>query len=487
MIPGNSSRDGMCIKLISPRVTMRPMDSAFKRQMAPPLSLLVLGALTPKGHHVTIADENIEPLRLDDSPQLVGITVKADTAQRSWEIARSYRSRGIPVVLGGIYPTTCPNQCAAHADACVIGEAERLWSGLLRDAESRNLRRFYRDRTPPDLGIVPVPQWDLIARKHYLYTNTLTIGRGCRHRCCFCYNSSPNLPTGYRMKPIRNILREIASLRTRHVMFIDDNFIANPSLARRLIAELIPLGLTWHTAVSADIAQHGDMIERMAASGCRSLFIGFESLNPANLQNANKCHNRVEQYERTIGRIHDCGMMVNASVVFGFDGDGPQVFDETTRWLTLQKVETMTAHILTPYPGTVLHARLSSQNRIFDRDLTHYNTSRAVFRPANMTAEQLESGYLDAYRRFYSWSSILSRMPRDTRRLAPYLLFNIFYRKLGRLCSAPGILGLMWSLGKLGAALSYPHILTRRPRQIAYVPPVTDTADTSCPYGNPSS
>jgi radical SAM superfamily enzyme YgiQ (UPF0313 family) len=365
------------------------MDSAFKRQMAPPLSLLTLGALTPERHRVTIADENVERLEVSDNPDLVGITVKADTAIRSWEISASYRARGIPVVFGGIHPTVCPEQNLERADAVVLGEAEELWGDVLRDAELKSLKKIYKSGQPPDLSLAPVPRWELIAGKRYLYTNTLTIGRGCPWRCAFCYNSSPNLPAGYRIKPVRVVLREIASLPVKHVMFIDDNFIANPASARKLLNALRPLGLVWHTAVSADIGGHEDILDLMAESGCRSLFIGFESLNAENLRAADKRQNHIEEYGRTVSKIHSRGMMVNASVVFGFDGDRPEVFNNMTDWLINQKVETMTAHILTPYPGTALYSKLQEESRICDHDLTHYNTARAVFRPAGMTATEL--------------------------------------------------------------------------------------------------
>jgi len=445
----------MWIKLISPRVTMRPMDSALKRQMSPPLSLLTLGALTPARHRVTVADENVEPLDTSDAPDLVGVSVKADTARRSYDISDAYRRRGIPVVFGGIHATTCPEETLCHADSVVVGEAESLWPQVLADAESRTLQRLYRAEQPPALSQTPAPRWELIGQKRYLFTNTLTIGRGCPWRCNFCYNSSPNLPRGYRMKSVGQVLHEIATLKTRHVMFIDDNFIADPAFARDLVRAFLPLGLVWHTAVSSDIGNHDDLLDLMAESGCKSLFIGFESLNASNLKGADKRQNRVEAYARTIGKIHRRGMMVNASVMFGFDADTPGVFDETVDWLIGQRIETMTAHIMTPYPGTRLYAELRDENRIFDHDLTHYNTSRAVFVPRGMTAQELEAGYLRAYRRFYAWDSIAKRLPRDPRRMTPYLLFNVGYRKLGRLAGALGTWGLMRQLGRAGARLSY--------------------------------
>ncbi len=445
------------IKLISPRMSLRPMDSRLKTQMAPPLALLVLGALTPPEYEVELADENVERVRHDDSPWLVGITVKVDTAQRSFEIARRYRSRGVPVVMGGIFATGCPQRVAPHADAVAIGEGETLWPRLLADLAANSMQKFYRSTEPIDMAESPPPRWDLIADKDYLYANTLCVTRGCPWRCDFCYKSAPNFHAGYRAKPIANVLAEIESLGTSHVMFVDDNLLGSPRYTRRLLAAMRPMGLTWHAAVSADIARHPKILDTMAETGCRSLFIGFESVNPANLAACRKVQNRTELYDETIAAIHDRGIMVNASIVFGFDGDTPAVFDDTVNWLAERKVETMTAHVLTPYPGTPLYARLQREGRIIDHDLAHYNTSRAVFTPKNMSPRELEAGYLGAYREFYSWRRILQRVPAAGRQRAAFMLFNLFYRKFGKATAMLGRVGLMGTLGRLGKIVSYPR------------------------------
>ena len=447
----------MWIKLISPGMSRRPMDSAFKTHMAPPLGLLVLGALTPREHRVTVEDENIERLRIDDRPDLVGITVKVDTAARAWGIARSYRERGVPVVLGGIHATVCPEANLPHGDAVVIGEAEDLWGGVLADAAAGTLKRTYRSALPPDLARSPIPRWELAAGKNYFFSNTMTVSRGCPWQCDFCYSSSPNIPRGYRMKPIANILAEIASLKTRHVMFIDDNFMGDPGRTRKLLSAMAPLGLTWHCAVSADIGQYEDILDQMAETGCKSLFIGFETINEENLSECHKRQNRVAEYERTIERIHRRGMMVNASLAFGFDGDRADVFERTFAWLVAQRIETMTAHILTPYPGTRLYQRLLEEGRIIDSEAPNYNTSQVVFRPRGMTARELRQGYLWLYDQFYSWPAILARLPADPRRRTGYLLFNLFYRKYGAAVSLVGRLGLMGVIGRVGKRLAYPE------------------------------
>ena len=372
----------MNIKLICPRVTMRPMDSAWKTRMSPPLSLLILGALTPPEHRVTLADENVARQRFDDSPDLVGITVKVDTAPRAFALADAYRRRGIPVILGGIHPTVCPEDCLLHADAVAVGEAEPLWARVLDDAARGRLHPIYRHRGPVDIAAAPVPRWELLDHRKYLFTNTLTIGRGCPFRCSFCYNSADNIEARYRMKPVPHILREIESLGVDHVMFIDDNFIGDPAGVRQLLPELRRLGLTWHAAVSANVGREEALLDAMSAAGCRSLFIGFESVNPGSLRECRKTQNRIGEYDETVRRTHARGMMVNASLVFGFDDDDESVFPATMDWLVRNRIATMTAHILTPYPGTPLYRRLLAEGRIYDFDLAHYNTAHVVHRPA---------------------------------------------------------------------------------------------------------
>lgn len=445
----------MKIKLICPRSTVRPMDSAWKTQMSPPLSLLVLGALTPREHDVTVEDENVERLHLKDGPDLVGVTVKVDTVSRARRISGEYRKKGIPVVWGGIYPTMCTDACAGFADSVVVGEAETNWPLLLQDVQAGRLRPVYRNERPVNMADVPSPRWELMKEKSYLFTNTVRVGRGCPWRCDFCYNSSSNVESRYRSKPVEHVIREIESLGTRHVMFIDDNFIGNIGYARRLLKRMKALHLAWHTAVSADIGRHTEILDLMADSGCKSLFIGFETLGRNNLERCGKRQNRVEEYDQLIRQIHGRGMMVNASLVFGFDHDDESVFPTTLDWLIRNRVETMTAHILTPYPGTGLYRRLVAEGRIIDHDLERYNTANVVFRPRGMTAERLARGYRWMYRKFYSWSSIWKRMPETPGQRAAYLQFQLLYRKFGKVTCLLGKTFGMRNVAKLATAVAY--------------------------------
>jgi radical SAM superfamily enzyme YgiQ (UPF0313 family) len=445
----------MHIKLISPRMALRPMDSEYKRVLSPSISLLVLAGLTPPEHRVTVADENAGALDLDDRPDLVGITVNVDTAHRAYAIAEHYRTRSVPVIMGGIHASAMPDEALQHADAVCIGEAELVWQRILSDAGCGKLQPTYFSESPADLAATPAPRWDLVDRSRYLYTSIVCATRGCPFGCEFCYNSCPYTHKGHRARPVENVLREIEALGTRHVMFIDDNFIGDIAWTRRFADAVAGRGLVWHAAVSTNLVAHPDLIARMAESGCRSLFIGFESINAASIDSAGKSQNRTVLYEKLIGMLHAHGIMVNASMVFGFDHDHPDVFERSLEWLTVSRVETVTSHILTPYPGTQLHAKLEAQGRITDRDPAHYNTAHVVFRPANMSAQQLYDGYLRFYERFYSVANILRRMPLAPSCRIPYLLFNLGYRRFGKVTSVLGNVGLMSWLGRLARRLSY--------------------------------
>lgn len=446
----------MKIKLIQPRMSLRPMDSEFKRLMSPSMSLLALAALTPLEHDLSIEDENAQKLNLLDNPDLVGITVNVDTSQRAYEIAKVYRSRGIPVVLGGIHVSANPKEALEYADSVCIGEAEKVWSQILADTREGRLQGVYQSKEPVDPALIPVPRWEAMGSNPYLYTNIVVASRGCPFQCEFCYNSSDYVFHQYRFRPVDKVIEEIKRLDTRHVMFIDDNLIGNIEWAKELVYALKPLKLKWNAAVTANLYNHLDLLDEMADSGCQSLFIGLESINPESIRSVHKYQNNREQYEHLIQEIHQRGIMINASLVFGLDYDYPEVFRETLDWLVKNKVETMTAHILTPYPGSALYKRYMEEGRIRDLDLSHYNTAHVVFEPRNMSEEELYEGYLWIYKEFYSFRNILRRIPDHPRQRVPYLVFGLVYRKFGKFLSRRvSQMGLMHSLGRWARMLSY--------------------------------
>jgi len=446
----------MYVKLIQPRMIKRPMDTDLKTHMSPPLGLLTVLNVLRNKHRVKLENENIRPVEFFDGPDIVGISVTVDTLPRAIEIAAEFRKRGIPVVAGGIHITTAPDSIPANAfDALCIGPAEGTWPRIMQDFEQGALKRIYQCDGGFTGAEIVSPAYDAIDKRDYLYCNIVHTSRGCPFRCDFCYNSCGG--HAYVTRPIEDVLRDIHTVGRKHIMFIDDNFAGNPAWTRKLLHAITPLGIRWNAAVSLNVALDTDLLDLMKRSGCEGLFIGFESINADSIKGVHKGQNSLTRYEQAVRNIHDRGMMVNASFVFGLDGDTPDTFRNTLEWIIRNRIETVTSHIMTPYPGTVLYDRLKAEGRITTEDLSLYNTANVVFRPAQMTAEELQAGYLWMYKQVYSFRNILRRLPKKPDQRAAYLMFNLLYRKFGRfsdwLCHLVGFERIGWLGEKLSRYL----------------------------------
>ena len=421
----------MYIKLIQPLMHMRPMDTHIKNRMSPPLGLYTIANMFRDEHEVVIENENIQKLDLTDHPDIVGISVNVDSLPRALEIASEYKLKGVPVVLGGILPTMAPEMIP---DGCVdvicIGAAEGTWRDIVKDVQSRSLKKVYRCSHQLSGKDIISPAYDLIPKSNYLYSNILHTSRGCPFRCDFCYNSSPE--RWYVCRPIKDVVEEVKRCNRGHVMFIDDNFVGNPKWTRELLPELKALGIKWNAAVSINVVDIPGMLDLMKECGCQGLFIGFESINPSSVDGVHKVQNDVTKYEYAVKEIHKRGIMINASFVFGLDSDTKDTFQATVDWIVKNKIETVTSHILTPYPGTELYRRMKDEGRLLTEDLNLYDTAHVVMNPRNMTQEELYNGYLWVYEQVYSYKNIIRRIPDSIKQIPSYLMFNLFYRKWGK-------------------------------------------------------
>lgn len=421
----------MYIKLIQPKMIKRPMDTDIKLHMAPPLGLLTIMNLMRGEHKVTLENENIQKICYDDKPDLVGISVTVDTLPRAIAIAKQFRRQGIPVVAGGIHITTATHTIPPDSfDVLCIGAAEGTWPQIVKDLRAGCLKPLYRCEKPLcGTDIVP-PAYDAVKPEEYLYCNVVHTSRGCPFRCDFCYNSGSEQK--YINREIEAVIADIRAVRSKHIMFIDDNFAGNVKWTKEFLKAITPMKIKWNAAVSINAAYDEELLDLMKKSGCQGLFIGFESINPSSISDVHKVQNRTDGYERAIKAIHDRGIMINASLVFGLDGDTVDTFDATLDWIVKNRIETVTSHILTPYPGTALYERMKAQGRIVTDDLSLYNTANVVFKPANMTAQELYDGYIRIYKQIYSLKNIFRRMPKCKDQRAAFLAFNLLYRRFGK-------------------------------------------------------
>jgi radical SAM superfamily enzyme YgiQ (UPF0313 family) len=399
----------MRVKLILPALTeaTSPFFRPIKYSLFPPLGLATLAAYLDPNDEIAIQDEHVEALDLEDIPQLVVIQVYITSAYRAYAIADHYRARGAHVCLGGLHVTSLPDEAAAHADTIFLGPGEDTWPQFLADFRAGRAQPIYRSTQRSLHGAPPIRR-DLIKRHLYLVPNSIVVSRGCPHVCDFCYKEAFfQGGRSFYTQAVDDALAEIDRLPGRHLYFLDDHLFGNMRFATALFDGMRGMGRLWQAAGTVQSVLKSGLLERAVAAGLRSLFVGFETLSERNLRDQHKVQNLNRDYIAAIRRLHDLGVMVNASFVFGMDDDGPDVFDRTVEWAIAQGIETATFHILTPYPGTALHARMQAEGRITTSNWDRYDTRHVVFRPARLTPKQLETGYWRAYREFYRWGSIV--------------------------------------------------------------------------------
>ncbi|HEX9201791.1 MAG TPA: radical SAM protein [Acidobacteriaceae bacterium] len=397
------------VKFILPALTEAtdPYWRPIKYSLFPPLGLATLAAYLSPDDRAAIVDEHVEPLTLDDAPDLVVIQVYITNAYRAYRIADHYRSRGAFVCLGGLHVTALPDEAAGHADAIFLGPGEQTFPKFLEDFRAGVPQPRYVSAAGRTLERVPPIRRDLIRRACYLVPNSIVVTRGCPQHCDFCYKDAFfQGGRSFYTQRVDDALAEIAQLPGRHLYFLDDHLLGDRRFAESLFDGMKGMKRLFQGATTVDSILRGDLIERAAEAGLRSIFVGFETLTPENLRRSNKRQNLGRDYKAVADRLHSLGIMINGSFVFGMDDDGEDVFRRTVDWAVSHGITTATFHIQTPYPGTQLHARMVREGRMLTRDWRLYDTRHVVYRPAQLQAEKLKTGYDWAYREFYRWSSV---------------------------------------------------------------------------------
>lgn len=396
------------VKLILPALTeaTSPYWRPIKYSLFPPLGLATIAAYLDPKLEISLQDEHVEKLELDDDPDLVIIQVYITNAYRAYAIADHYRARGAYVALGGLHVTSLPDEAAPHADTIFLGPGEDIFPKFLKDLATGSPRSRYQSSVRTLIGIPPIRR-DLIQRHRYLVPNSIVVSRGCPHHCTFCYKDAFFTGgRGYYTQVVDDALAEISRLPGRHLYFLDDHLLGNARFARELFRGLRGMNRVFQGAATVDSILRDDVIEEAAAAGLRSLFVGFETLSPDGLQSAHKRQNLGRDYRDVVRRLDRLGIMINGSFVFGLDGENRDVFARTVDWAVESGITTATFHILTPYPGTALYADMQKQKRMVTNDWDLYDTRHVVYQPVGLRPDELKEGYDWAYKAFYRWDSI---------------------------------------------------------------------------------
>lgn len=419
----------MKIKLIVPRWPKGSIWSSFVFRF-PYLSVTTLAALTPKDIDVVIADENANEIDFNEKVDIAAISIMTPLALRGYEIADKYRSMGVKVVMGGFHATWMPEEALMHSDAVVIGEAEHVWPVLLEDFKNNELKKTYKPGCFAPLDKSPVPRRDLLNKSKYFFINTLQATRGCPFNCDFCSVTSFYGRT-YRYKPIEDIERELQSMAggSNFLFLVDDNVVGNPAYASKLFKLLKKYPHKWLSQASTTFVDYPELLKLAKESGCYGMFVGFETLSQEGLDKLNKRFNRSDTYADLIKKMHDHGMGVQGSFIFGYDWDTKDSFDIVSDFVEKVKMDSVLYTILTPYPGTKVFERMKAEGRLITTDWSKYDMAHVVYKPKNMTVEELQEGYLNANRRFYSWKSMFKRLPAFRRSLMVFGPMNWGFKR----------------------------------------------------------
>ena len=422
--------DRPLLHLLAPAWLGTGIYDTFGHKM-PPMALMVLGAHARRhGWRTRIVDLNHERLPTE-RPDAVALTVWTTSAPQSYRAADSYRARGIPVLLGGVHPSLLPTEALRHADSVICGEADGILGQVLDDLLAGSLKPLYQGEW---LGMEAVPtahEWVDDLRRfpltRYAPLNTLQTTRGCRFNCDFCSVIRIN-GRGSRHRDPEQVVEELNVIKRAgqhvgefaYVFFLDDDLAADLEFAGSLFEAIVraKCKVTWGAQASIGLAKNRELLALAARSGCRVLFTGFESVSRDSLVEANK-KNRPSEYGELIEAYHRQGIGVEGGFIFGFDTDGPGVFEDTVESVDAMGVDVAHFSILTPYPGTQTFARMATEGRITTYDWKRYNLYTPVYEPARMTAEQLADGLRRAYRGYYSRPRRARRFWAEARRRDP--------------------------------------------------------------------
>lgn len=448
----------MHIVLISPKGPLyRHKGGIFGKSLRyMPLTLPTLAALVPRDLQATVTclDEGIADVDVNIPADVVGMTVITGCANRAYELAASFRKRGVKVVLGGPHVTLAPGDAQPHADAIVVGYAEQTWPKLLQDLVHGCLQERYDQQPDLDLTEAPLPDRSVLPRRRFLTSSVFEATRGCIHNCDFCV-----VPSAWGRKPLQHpiekIVRDIKQQHAHRAIFVDLNLIADRAYAKSLFTALIPLKIQWFGLATTLLCDDLPLLDMAAESGCRGLLMGLESISLANLNQSQKRFNHPDQYPKVVERLHERRIALQGCFVFGMDDDEPDIFQKTAAFAVDIGIDLPRFAIVTPFPNTGLYRRLNSEGRIFTHNWDLYDGQHVVFKPKRMSVEQLQKGTEQAWQYAYGWRQMASRLRRTAAPWTVALLTNLGYRHYAH--NLHRFYNCDWGLAQTPRLQSYMH------------------------------
>ncbi len=398
----------MRFKLIYPRWPKLLHQTEFH---LPPHGPVCFAATVPKDVELTFVDENVDPLDLNDSPDLVALSVMLTCQMpRAWEIADAYRARGIKVLFGGISTMLHSDEVKAHADSVFLGEAEGRMAAVIEDFKAGKLKPVYDYlRNPPDIALVGPARRDILNRERYNFRGVQMVdlihaSRGCRFNCFPC--CTPFLGgRNFRPRPVEAVVQEMASIPNNRFFIVDNSLAQDGKWEKELFRAIAPLKKKW---VSHPILDDDEVLKLAAEAGCWYVYQAVAGTT--------------EGIRRRVQRLHDFGIGVEGTILLGLDDQTEDDVKRLVDFLLEMKLDMAEFTVLVPFPHTPVRAQLEREGRILHNDWVRYTGSEVVYRPAKMTPDVLEKMYHYAWESFYREADPSTRMAR--------LFLNVIHKEL---------------------------------------------------------
>jgi radical SAM superfamily enzyme YgiQ (UPF0313 family) len=386
--------------------------------MSLPHSIRMLTSVTPKYHSISFIDERYQQINYNQNCDIVGISSMTPFAIRAYEIADMFRSRGIPVVLGGWHASALPEEAKQHADCVVIGDAEESWPQILQDIEKNNLKQFYE--IPINFDKIPIPNRNKIHQSRVKFVEEVQASRGCNMQCKYCSVPHSKYRNKLKLRPINEVIDEIVSLQTKYFYFLDSSLTLNLKYSKQLFKAMSGSNKKFSCNGNISVLNRDDELLKLASeAGCLEWAIGFESIDQKSLLLVGKSSNKVNEYKKTVNKIHDYGMVVKGNFMFGMDNDYPDIFDNTISTIYDLNLDLVGSRILTPFPGTPLFDQLVNEKRLLTKNWSKYDCYNVVFKPRHMNPHELLEGFNKV------WKTINSPV-NNIRRSMKCLKFGIY-------------------------------------------------------------
>lgn len=295
-----------------------------------------------------------------------------------------------------------------------MGKLNDIWPKLLEDFENNRLKPFYKQDCVVDLSIIPplIEERKLIENKRKLHTVEAT--RGCTVGCAFCSCTNRPYYRAFRTRPIETMAEEIAHIPTKYFTFVDSSFTFNSKYSKQLLSRITEFNKKFATNANINtLATDEDLLKISAESGMSMYVLGLETISQDNLKSVGKKTHKISEYKSVIKKIHDYGIGVFGYFVFGFEDDTTSVFRETLDFIYDIEIDNAGFCILTPFPSTPLFKQFDEQKRLLSKNWSDYYECNVVFKPKNMTPDELLNGTLDIAKEFYSSVQMIKREIRS--------------------------------------------------------------------------